>query len=80
MIYPSLISKLKWSNATSSLYRFTRFSIFTMSITPYITASIVIQLLAMIIPALERLTKEGGEEGRKKINKYTKEQNKESET
>ena len=51
---------------------FSRFSIFAMSITPYITASIVIQLLAMIIPSLEKLTKEGGEEGRRKINKYTK--------
>lgn len=51
---------------------FSRFSVFAMSITPYITASIVIQLLAMIIPSLEKLTKEGGEEGRKKINKYTK--------
>ena len=51
---------------------FSRFSIFAMSITPYITASIVIQLLAMIIPSLERLTKEGGEEGRRKIAKYTK--------
>ena len=51
---------------------FSRFSIFAMSISPYITASIVIQLLSMVIPALERLTKEGGEEGRKKINKYTK--------
>lgn len=51
---------------------FSRFSIFAMSINPYITASIVIQLLAMIIPSLERLTKEGGEEGRAKINKYTK--------
>ena len=51
---------------------FSRFSVFAMSISPYITASIVIQLLAMIVPALERLTKEGGEEGRKKINKYTK--------
>ena len=51
---------------------FSRFSVFAMSISPYITASIVIQLLGMIIPALERLTKEGGEEGRKKINKYTK--------
>ena len=49
---------------------FSRFSIFAMSITPYITASIVVQLLAMIIPSLERLTKEGGEEGRKKIDKY----------
>lgn len=51
---------------------FSRLSIFAMSITPYITASIIIQLLAMIIPSLERLTKEGGEEGRKKINVYTK--------
>ena len=47
-------------------------SIFAMSITPYITASIVIQLLGMVIPSLERLTKEGGEVGRQKINKYTK--------
>ncbi len=51
---------------------FSRFSVFAMTITPYITASIVIQLLAMIIPSLEKLTKEGGEEGRRKINKYTK--------
>ena len=51
---------------------FSRFSIFAMSITPYITASIVIQLLGMIIPSLEKLTKEGGEQGRKKINRYTK--------
>ena len=51
---------------------FSRFSIFAMTITPYITASIVIQLLGMIIPSLERLIKEGGEEGKQKINKYTK--------
>ena len=51
---------------------FSRFSVFAMSISPYITASIVIQLLAMIIPSLERLTKEGGEEGKQKINRYTK--------
>ena len=51
---------------------FSRFSVFAMTISPYITASIVIQLLAMIIPSLEKLTKEGGEEGRKKINRYTK--------
>ena len=51
---------------------FSRFSIFAMSISPYITASIVIQLLSMVIPSLERLTKEGGEEGRKKVNRYTK--------
>ncbi len=51
---------------------FSRFSVFAMSISLYITASIVIQLLAMIIPSLERLTKEGGEDGKQKINKYTK--------
>jgi len=51
---------------------FSRLSIFAMSITPYITASIVIQLMSMVIPSLERLTKEGGEEGRKKIDRYTK--------
>ena len=51
---------------------FSRLSIFAMSITPYITASIVIQLLGIAYKPLERLIKEGGEEGRKKINKYTK--------
>ena len=51
---------------------FSNFSIFAMSITPYITSTIVIQLLGMVIPSLEKLTKEGGEEGKKKINKYTK--------
>ena len=51
---------------------FSRFSVFAMSISPYITATIVIQLLGMIIPSLEKLTKEGGEEGRRKINRYTK--------
>ena len=51
---------------------FSRFSIFAMTISPYITASIVIQLLGMVIPSLERIIKEGGEEGKAKINKYTK--------
>ena len=51
---------------------FSRFSIFAMTITPYITASIVIQLLGMVIPSLEKLIKEGGEEGKRVINKYTK--------
>ena len=48
---------------------FSRFSVFAMSISPYITASIVIQLLTFIIPSLERLAKEGGEVGKQKINK-----------
>lgn len=51
---------------------FSRFSIFAMTISPYITSTIVIQLLGMVIPSLERLTKEGGETGRQKINRYTK--------
>ncbi|MDD6262028.1 MAG: preprotein translocase subunit SecY [Clostridiales bacterium] len=45
---------------------FTSCTIFALSITPYITASIIVQLLTMAIPALERMVKEGGEEGRKK--------------
>ena len=51
---------------------FSRFSIFAMSISPYITASIVVQLLTMIIPSLEKMAKEGGEEGKKVINRWTK--------
>ncbi len=51
---------------------FANLSVFSMTITPYITASIVIQLLGMIIPSLEKLMKEGGETGKQKINKYTK--------
>ncbi|MBR3614881.1 MAG: preprotein translocase subunit SecY [Clostridia bacterium] len=51
---------------------FSNLSIFAMTISPYITGSIVIQLLGMIIPSLEKLMKEGGEAGKQKINKYTK--------
>jgi len=51
---------------------FSKLSIFAMSVTPYITASIIMQLLAMIIPSLEKLQKDGGEDGRQKMNKYTK--------
>ena len=46
-------------------------TLFALGISPYITASIVIQLLAVAIPALEQLAKEG-EEGRKILNKYTR--------
>lgn len=46
-------------------------TVFAMSISPYITASIVIQLLTVAIPALERLAKEGAL-GRKKLNKITR--------
>ena len=50
---------------------FSKATFFALSVTPYITASIVMQLLTIAIPALERLSKEG-EEGRKKINNYTR--------
>ncbi|MFH0987923.1 MAG: preprotein translocase subunit SecY [Parcubacteria group bacterium] len=46
------------------------FSIVMMGVAPYITASIIFQLLAMIIPKLEEMTKEEG--GRQKINNYTR--------
>ena len=51
---------------------FSKLSVFAMTITPYITASIVIQLLGMVIPSLEKAIKEGGEEGKAKVNRYTK--------
>ena len=50
---------------------FTRMSIFALSITPYITASIIMQLLTIAIPKLEEMQKEG-EDGRKKIAEYTR--------
>ena len=46
-------------------------SIFALSITPYITSSIIIQLLTIAIPKLEEMQKDG-EEGRKKIQEYTR--------
>ncbi|MEC8024320.1 MAG: preprotein translocase subunit SecY, partial [Myxococcota bacterium] len=46
-------------------------SIFALGIMPYISASIIIQLLTVVVPSLERLNKEG-EQGRKKINQYTR--------
>jgi len=49
-----------------------RASIFALSIQPYINASIIIQLLTVAIPALERLRKDGGEDGKKKIEKITR--------
>lgn len=47
-------------------------AILALGVSPYITASIIMQLLPIAIPALERLTKEGGEEGRKKLNYITR--------
>lgn len=51
---------------------FSTATIFALSIQPYINASIIIQLLTIAIPALERLQKEGGEEGKKKIASLTR--------
>jgi preprotein translocase subunit SecY len=48
-----------------------RLSIFALGIMPYISASIIFQLMAVVIPALEQIKKEG-ESGRKKINQYTR--------
>ncbi len=50
---------------------FSQFTIFALGIGPYITSSIVLQLLTVAIPALEELAKQG-EEGRKKINRITR--------
>ena len=47
-------------------------TLFALSIQPYINASIIIQLLTIAIPALERLAKDGGEEGKKKIQSITR--------
>ena len=51
---------------------FSTATIFALSIQPYINASIIIQLLTIAIPALERLQKEGGEEGKKKLEAITR--------
>ena len=51
---------------------FSQATIFALSIQPYINASIIIELLCIAIPALERMSKEEGEEGRKKIQKITR--------
>lgn len=48
-----------------------QFSIFALGIVPYISSSIIFQLLTMVVPALDQLQKEG-EQGRKKINQYTR--------
>jgi len=47
-------------------------TVFALSIQPYINASIIIQLLCIAIPALERLSKDGGEEGKRKIENITR--------
>ena len=51
---------------------FAQATIFALGVQPYINSSIIIQLLTIAIPALERLAREGGEEGKKKIQSITR--------
>ncbi len=51
---------------------FSQATVFALGIQPYINSSIIIQLLTVAIPALERLSREGGEEGKKKIQAITR--------
>jgi len=51
---------------------YSNFSIFALSVFPYINASIILNLLSSIIPSLQALMREGGEEGQKKMAKYTR--------
>ena len=66
------------SNTVLGLYNamsgsaFSRATVLALSIQPYINASIIIQLLTIAIPALERMAKDEGEEGKKKINRITR--------
>ena len=57
--------------ATFSGGAFTKVSIFALGIMPYISASIVMQLMTMAVPAVQKMQKEG-ESGRKRINAYTR--------
>jgi preprotein translocase subunit SecY len=49
-----------------------KLSIIAMGITPFINASIIMQLMTVVMPQLEEMAKKGGEEGRKKISQYTR--------
>jgi preprotein translocase subunit SecY len=49
-----------------------RLSVIAMGITPYINASIIMQLMTVVLPQLEEMAKKGGEEGRKRISQYTR--------
>src|ERR1700676_5234811 len=77
------VDEAKWQNLLreGTFYNFLGFlsggalqklSIIAMGITPYINASIIMQLMTVVLPQLEELAKKGGEEGRKKISQYTR--------
>ncbi len=77
------VNQAKWNQLIQSgaFYQFLGFlsggalqklSIIAMGITPYINASIIMQLMTVVIPQLEEMAKKGGEEGRKTISRYTR--------
>ncbi len=77
------VNEAKWNALIQSgaFYQFLGFlsggalqhlSIIAMGITPYINASIIMQLMTVVIPQLEEMAKKGGEEGRKSISRYTR--------
>ena len=77
------VNEGKWNQAltSGSFYNFLGFlsggalqklSVIAMGITPYINASIIMQLMTVVLPQLEEMAKKGGEEGRKKISQYTR--------
>src|ERR1700676_4995335 len=77
------VDETKWQNLLreGTFYNFLGFlsggalqklSIIAMGITPYINASIIMQLMTVVIPQLEDLAKKGGEEGRERISRYTR--------
>ncbi|MGH7706409.1 MAG: preprotein translocase subunit SecY [Vulcanimicrobiaceae bacterium] len=77
------VDEARWQDLlrTGSFYSFLgflsggalqRLSIIAMGITPYINASIIMQLMTVVLPQLEEMAKKGGEEGRKRISQYTR--------
>ena len=77
------VNQAQWNSLIQSgaFYQFLGFlsggalqhlSIIAMGITPYINASIIMQLMTVVIPQLEEMAKKGGEEGRKTISRYTR--------
>ncbi len=77
------VDQAKWQQviASGAFYQFLGFlsggalqklSIIAMGITPYINASIIMQLMTVVIPQLEEMAKKGGEQGRKTISRYTR--------
>jgi preprotein translocase subunit SecY len=77
------VDQKAWASVISSgaFYQFLGFlsggalqklSIIAMGITPYINASIIMQLMTVVVPQLEEMAKKGGEEGRKTISRYTR--------